>query len=123
MLPWIFLLLSVGAWWIVLTTRSMTELVIALIAGLVLFVLGAWALISARVGHVVRTQGSREQALLLTTKAKPAPAAMPKRGPEGTTGFVAGPDTGAGPGRDLRADSREADVGGAGDGGGDGGGD
>lgn len=125
MLPWIFLLLSLGAWWIVLTTRSMVELVIALIAGMLLFVLGAWGLISARVGHVTRTQGSREQALLLTTKVKSGAGAGQRRDVD-RGGIVPTSDAGHGPGRGARGHDRHDDAGdaaGGGDGGGGGGGD
>lgn len=68
MLPWIFLLLSVGAWWIVFTTRSMAALAIALVAALAFLLLGFFGLLSARVGHMTRTQAAREKALLLTTR-------------------------------------------------------
>lgn len=127
MLPWIFLLLSLGAWWIVLTTRSMTELLVALIAGIVLFLLGFFGLVSARVGHVTRTQGSREQALLLTTKVKSAAGAGQKRDVD-RGGLVSTSEAGQGPGRGARGHDRHDDAGDAagggdgGDGGGGGGG-
>jgi hypothetical protein len=77
--PWIFLLMSAGAWWIVFTTRSMVELALALIAALVFLLLGFYGLLSARVGHVTRTQSAREKALLLTIRPKPqaGPSAAP----------------------------------------------
>jgi hypothetical protein len=126
MLPWIFLLLSLGAWWIVLTTRSMTELVVALIAGVVLFLLGFFGLVSARVGQVTRTQGAREQAMLLTTKAKAGTSAGPSRSPDrgGPTPIGDG-GSGLGPGpwtsdRDPPTDEGPVgDDGGADGGGGD----
>lgn len=130
MLPWIFLLLSVGAWWIVFTTRSMVELAFALIAALVFLLLGFFGLLAARVGHVTRTQSAREKALLLTTRPKPpGDPARPARMEPGR-GFVAGVDlrdssSGArGPRADTRgATDRDGDSGDGGGGGGDGGGD
>jgi len=81
MLPWIFLLMSAGAWWIVLTTRSMVELALALIAALVFLLLGFYGLLSARVGHLTRSQSAREKALLLTTRPKPPAGASAATGP------------------------------------------
>lgn len=131
MLPWIFLLLSLGAWWIVFTTRSMVELALALLAALVFLLLGFFGLLSARVGHVARTQAAREKALLLTTR--PTPAADPTRAAraDARDGSTAGPDAGgAGPAgrggpRAGARDDEERDGGGdagSGDGGGGGGG-
>jgi hypothetical protein len=131
MLPWIFLLLSAGAWWIVFTTRSMVELALALIAALAFLLLGFYGLLAARVGHVTRTQSAREKALLLTTRPKPQAGPTAATGPDGG-GFSVGVDHGGSPsgGRsgaartraaDDRSDTREG-AGDATDGGGDGGG-
>jgi len=125
MLSWIFLLLSVGAWWIVFTTRSMVELALALTAALVFLLLGFYGLLTSRVGHVTRTQSAREKALLLTTRPKA------RTGAEGAVpGDGGGPSVGTdppgasvggriGPVRTREAIDRDGDR--EGTGGGDGG--
>jgi uncharacterized membrane protein YgcG len=125
MLPWIFLLLSVGAWWIVLTTRSMTELVLALVAAAALFVLGAWGLVSARVGRVARTQAARERALLVTTRVKPEAGGSARESARGPAVVVADGGSGGHGSRGIDRDPVAGDSadGGSGDGGGGGGGD
>ena len=74
MLPWIFLLFSLLAWWVVFTTASMLELGLALAAAVVFLVLGFFGLLAARVGAVTQTQRAREKALLLASRPKPPPA-------------------------------------------------
>ena len=118
MLPWIFLLLSALAWWVVFTTRSVTELAVALAAAMIFLVLGFFGLVAARVGQVTRTQGSREKALLLSTRPR---ATDKPREPVAPLVVSAGSD-GSGSGRSLGRgkDDPSGDDAGGGDGGGGG---
>jgi hypothetical protein len=119
MLPWIFLLLSALAWWVVFTTRSVAELAVALAAAVIFLVLGFFGLIAARVGHVTRTQSSREKALLLSTR--PRTTDKPRESGATPVGLGAGGEGGS-PGRSsVRGkDDPPGDDAGSGDGGGGG---
>jgi hypothetical protein len=118
MLAWIFLLLSGLAWWVVFTTHSVLELTLALAAAVIFLVLGFFGLLSARVGQVTRTQGSREKALLLSTRPRPS-AASARAGASDQASVTIGIDVGS----TGRGGSRSAtDQDGHADGGGDGGG-
>lgn len=119
MLPWLFLLLSALAWWVVFTTRSVTELAVALAAAVIFLVLGFFGLVAARVGQVTRTQGSREKALLLSTR----PRTNAMRRESGASPVVASSGTdgeGAGRSPGRAKDDPSGDEAGGGDGGGGG---
>jgi len=119
MMPWIFLLLSALAWWMVFTTRSVTELAVALAAAVIFLVLGFFGLLAARVGQVTSTQGSREKALLLSTR--PRATDKPRDSGAAIVGLSSGSESGfAGRTSGRGKDDPSGDDGGGGDGGGGG---
>lgn len=121
MLAWIFLLLSGLAWWVVFTTHSVLELTLALAAAVIFLMLGFFGLLAARVGQVTRTQGSREKALLLSTRPRPS-AASARAGGSDHGGVVIGVDVGGtGRGGSRSANDQDGHADGGGDGGGGGG--